>query len=113
MTVTQKGEGGKAEAQTGAGTATVCRVLSEKVNEEALPQDVVTGAALRNRTIQKAGERICVNHTDTSKPETKEEIAAGLLRASDAMYQLDNFRSPVLGTGHLHSPKMASKKPRC
>ena len=38
-----------AEVETGAGTATVTRVLSEKINETAAPADRVSEQALRRR----------------------------------------------------------------
>lgn len=38
-----------AEVETGAGTATVTRVLAEKINEDAAPGDRVTPLALRDR----------------------------------------------------------------
>lgn len=39
----------QAEAQTGAGTATVTMILAEKINENALPEDKVTPKALSNK----------------------------------------------------------------
>ena len=39
----------QAEAQTGAGTATVTKVLSEKLNDGAADGDRVSGSALQDR----------------------------------------------------------------
>ncbi|MFH2034718.1 MAG: DNA N-6-adenine-methyltransferase [Candidatus Margulisiibacteriota bacterium] len=44
-----------AEVQTGAGTATVTRVLSEKLNENAAPGDRVSGEALNQRVRYNEG----------------------------------------------------------
>lgn len=59
----------KMEVETGAGTATVTRVLAGQINENAKPADKVTAEALRQRVLNKSGEksRICSNGTD--KPE--------------------------------------------
>jgi hypothetical protein len=46
-----------AEAEVGVGTATVTRVLAEKVNETALPADRVTEGQLRDRVRRSAGEK--------------------------------------------------------
>lgn len=60
-----------AEVQTGAGTATVTRVLSEKINEKAAPQDQVSGNALRqkvqwNEGLKAHNEQINNEHFRTS-----------------------------------------------
>jgi len=44
-----------AEARTGAGTATVTRMLSERINENAAPADVVSSEQLRGRVRVKEG----------------------------------------------------------
>lgn len=47
----------QAEAQTGAGTRTVTRMLAEKINEAAAPADQVTEDALRARVRETSGEK--------------------------------------------------------
>lgn len=55
-----------AEAQTGAGTATVTRALAEKINETAAPGDRVSGGALQDRVrVSEQGRR----------PSQKEKMA--------------------------------------
>ena len=46
----------KAEAETGAGTATVTKVLSEKINKTTAPQDRVSGSKLRDRVRYNEGK---------------------------------------------------------
>jgi glycosyltransferase A (GT-A) superfamily protein (DUF2064 family) len=58
----------QAEAQTGAGTATVARVLSERINEGAAPGDRVSGEALRQRTLDASGEKKRICSIGTDKP---------------------------------------------
>jgi len=53
-----------AEAQTGAGTATVTRVLADKINETAAPMDKVSGESLRGRVRQKENDRNLSGHND-------------------------------------------------
>lgn len=47
----------QAEAQTGAGTRTVTRMLAEKINETAAHADQVTEDALRARVRETSGEK--------------------------------------------------------
>jgi hypothetical protein len=47
-----------AEVETGAGTATVTRVLAEKINEDAAPGDRVSGDKLRDRVRIQSGEKL-------------------------------------------------------
>jgi len=62
------------EAQTGAGTATVTRALADDINQDALPQDIVSGNALRQKTLEISGEksRICSNGTNKPKPKKRQ-----------------------------------------
>lgn len=53
-----------AEAQTGAGTATVTRELAHRINEDAAPGDRVDGEKLRNRVNNQERKSICVKNTD-------------------------------------------------
>lgn len=46
-----------AEARVGAGTATITRMIAERVNESAAPQDKVSGEALVQRVRQKEGRK--------------------------------------------------------
>lgn len=63
----------QAEAQTGAGTSTVTRALSKKVNEGAAPEDRVSGEALRQKVIGKTTDKnLSVrNEQIKNKPEPK------------------------------------------
>ncbi|OEU68430.1 MAG: hypothetical protein BBJ57_02375 [Desulfobacterales bacterium PC51MH44] len=45
----------KAEAETGAGTATVTDILAGEINKGAAPGDVVSGGALRQRVLGHEG----------------------------------------------------------
>ena len=70
-----------AEVETGAGTATVTRVLAEKINEDAAPQDRVSGNQLRNRVQYNEGAVKCGNSADnqptTYNQEEQDAIADG------------------------------------
>jgi hypothetical protein len=57
----------QAEAQTGAGTATVTRMLADRINESAAPGDRVSENALRHR-VQYADSDICPNRANNSEP---------------------------------------------
>ena len=57
----------QAEVQTGAGTATVTRALSEEINTGAAPADVVSGSKLRDRVTQAERETNCGNPTDNNQ----------------------------------------------
>lgn len=47
----------QAEVATGAGTATVARVLADEINDGVAPGDVVSGDQLRDRVRQRSGEK--------------------------------------------------------
>lgn len=73
-----------AEVETGAGTATVARVLAEKINEDAAPQDRVTPKALQERVRTREGKDIKISERDNNQPTTddysaeeQEAIASG------------------------------------
>ncbi|MBM9512330.1 hypothetical protein [Desulfogranum marinum] len=64
------------ENNCGAGTATVTKALAQRVNEGAAPGDVVSGEALRQRSLDISGEkkRICSNGTNNpTQPEPKNQ----------------------------------------
>lgn len=54
----------QAEAQTGAGTATVTRALAEKINETAAPADRVSGRALERRVNRNEGKDVKIPNRD-------------------------------------------------
>ena len=59
-----------AEARTGAGTATVTRMLSERINANAVPADIVSGSQLRDRVRMKEGKKLIwdnIPNSDLSK----------------------------------------------
>lgn len=58
-----------AEAQTGAGTATVTRALAEKINETAAPGDRVSSGALQDRVRRAEGVKMA-NRQNKPEPET-------------------------------------------
>lgn len=58
----------QAEAQTGAGTRTVTRMLAEKINETAAPADQVTPEGLRQRALETAGEKDRTGSNGTNEP---------------------------------------------
>lgn len=55
-----------AEAEVGVGTATVTKMLAERINEHALEHEQVTGELLRQRALRKSGERTdkCADRTN-------------------------------------------------
>lgn len=58
----------KAEVESGAGTATVTRVLSERINKDAAPADRVSSEQLRGR-VQREDGTICMKRANkTQKP---------------------------------------------
>lgn len=59
----------QAEVQTGAGTATVVKVLADHINENAAPADKMSDGALRQRVLLNDGS-ICRN--PTNRAETTE-----------------------------------------
>ena len=63
----------QAEAQTGAGTATVPRALAEKINETAAPQDQVTAEGLRQRARETAGEKTRIRSNGPNCPTAQED----------------------------------------
>lgn len=64
-----------AEVETGAGTATVTRALSEKINEGAAPGDRVTDQQLRRR-VQRQDDDICPKRADKTASNIPEPPAA-------------------------------------
>lgn len=90
----------QAEAQTGAGTRTVCRVLAESHNDGAAPMDVVSGAKLddRVRTKEKgrrvaAGEVISAQCQNNPPPSPNEGQAFGAMQyAIMALNHLDKIK---------------------
>ena len=58
----------RAEVETGAGTATVARVIADKLNEDAALQDRVSEGALRQRVLNSEGA-IRRNPTNNSEPK--------------------------------------------
>ena len=59
-----------AEVETGAGTATVTRVLAEQINDGAVDGDRVSGDALRFRVRNAEGQRKSANGTDSQNTGT-------------------------------------------
>ena len=59
-----------AEAETGAGTATVTRIIAEHINDGAAPGDEVKGHALNERVRQKEG----LNDRKIRNPENNHEV---------------------------------------
>jgi len=64
----------QAEAQTGAGTATVTRALADNINEDALPQDKVSSSSLRNKIVntERDAKSICANNANKPKPKKRQ-----------------------------------------
>lgn len=58
-----------AEVETGAGTATVTKVLAEQLNEGAVEGDKVSGDALRFRVRNTEGRRKSAIGTDSENPD--------------------------------------------
>ena len=68
----------QAEAQIGAGTATVTRVLAEEINKDAAPRDRVTGEQLRQRTRYNEDPSIWQNSPNKpTEPETADDWPDG------------------------------------
>lgn len=89
----------QAEAQTGAGTATVTRMLSEKINEGAAPADLVKGRSLLDKVRNTEGKRNIDNVKN--KPEPKREVG------NTDWYRsiLPAFEMEVLNRFHMQSDK--------
>lgn len=66
----------QAEVASGAGTATVMRVLAEKINENAAPGDVVSGKQLRDRVQYNEGKVKCGNSANNSTFHQPDETAS-------------------------------------
>ena len=64
-----------AEARTGAGTATVTRMLSERINANAAPADVVSGSQLRDRVRIKEGKKLIWDKIPNKESLTQNSIA--------------------------------------
>lgn len=86
----------QAEAQTGAGTATVTKALSDKLNDGAAPGDRVSGEALQDRVrTAEQGRRpskkekmaLCQNN-QTKPPETQCKTSWAMDFAAVAISQL-------------------------
>ena len=86
----------QAEVQTGAGTATVTRVLADDINENAAPQDRVTPEQLRGR-VQRNDGTICTDHADNQKPEEPTQATQAFHLAEIAINQLSRIdRNDIL-----------------
>ena len=62
----------RAEVETGAGTATVARVIADKLNEDAAPQDRVSDQALKQKVMRHEGV-IGTKRTNNPEPKGGEE----------------------------------------
>lgn len=91
----------QAEAETGVGTATVARVLAEKINETALPADRVTAGQLRDRIRRNAGEKEFGRTAQIKKMTKAEKIAAVDELVAGGMTDLDAIREVAKGTGRV------------
>ncbi len=91
----------QAEAEVGVGTATVTRVLAEKVNETALPADRVTEGQLRDRVRRSAGEKESGRTAQIKKLTIAEKIAAVDELIADGMIDFDAIREVAKGTGRV------------
>ena len=91
----------QAEAETGVGTATVARVLAEKINETALPADRVTAGQLRDRIRRNAGEKEFGRTAQIKKMTKAEKIAAVDELVAGGMTDLEAIRSVAKGTGRV------------
>jgi len=92
----------QAEAQTGAGTRTVCRVLAEKHNEGAAPLDVVGDKQLQDRVRRHDGSDAIVSNQDNNQPQPKRreqpeekkerKVEFAMLYARMAVCQLESIQ---------------------
>jgi hypothetical protein len=62
-----------AEVETGAGTATVTRILAEKINEGAAPHDRVSSNALNQRVRQAEGLKMSERQNKTQDADDDDE----------------------------------------
>lgn len=92
----------QAEAQTGAGTTTVCRALAERVNENAAKWDVVSESKLRDRVRNKEKDRSLSGaksqigqtiDTDAETGEAKERKVSQPRRVDEAREHLKNLET--------------------
>jgi uncharacterized protein YoaH (UPF0181 family) len=91
----------QAEAEVGVGTATVARVLAEKINETALPADRVTAGQLRDRVRRSAGEKESGRTAQIKKLTKAEKIAAVDELIADGMREGDAIQKVAQGTGRV------------
>lgn len=79
----------QAEAQTGAGTATVTKALSDKLNDGAAPGDKVSGDQLRDRVRRNEGLKWAIRpNNQTKPPETQCKTSWAMDFAAVAISQL-------------------------
>lgn len=83
----------QAEAQTGAGTRTVCRALADSHNEGAAPADVVSGDQLQDRVRQKEGLKMGIPHNSTTpKPLPSRTDSFSMRYVEIAISQLERIK---------------------
>ena len=66
-----------AEVETGAGTATVARVIADKLNEDAALQDRVSGGALQDRVRRNEGLKMADRQNNPEPKGGEEEPERG------------------------------------
>lgn len=79
-----------AEAQIGAGTATVTRALADRLNDGAAPGDRVSGEQLRGRVRQRECNRNSSGHSDQIKPAPEAPVDKSGT-ASPAEHRLNRY----------------------
>lgn len=67
----------RAEVETGAGTATATKHLAGLINETAAPGDRVSAEALRQRVLERSGEKIRICSNGTNNPPSAGEADSG------------------------------------
>lgn len=88
----------QAEAQIGAGTATVTRMIAERHNETAAPLDRVTGTALQFRVRNNEGKTKIADRNNSGQPYERKETPCsyGSTERREKRYVFDN--EAIVGT---------------
>lgn len=89
------------------GTATVTRILAEKVNDGAAPQDQVSGNQLRNRVQYGEGKVKCGNSAD--RPTEPEPPVSNAYEPAKMWWRLRSQFASSKGVVNRYPPLLSSR----
>jgi hypothetical protein len=87
----------QAEAKTGAGTATVTRALSEKINENAAPRDQVSGGALQDRVRRNEGLKMADRQNKPAPKLSSDAVVEAIKRGAFSSQEVKKIVDAVAG----------------